>query len=136
VRNVVTYTIPMHQGGRFVSLEEVLGAINGAGLEWRLSWLQAVSSRDSSLDVVELEAKTRNQQGGLLLTDVELRTLARQLDQVIDGEFRGFAEGSSHDSGGAALIEVAAFDSTEWTLTFTEAASERLDVDAEVLRVE
>jgi hypothetical protein len=122
----------MHQRGQVVSLEHVLGAIDGSGMEWRVSSLQALSKSDSDLDVIECESKTRNHEGGLLLTDAEFRALACQLSQVIDGEFRGFVEGTSRDSGVAALVELAAFDSTEWTVTIADSAVDRLDRNAAV----
>lgn len=128
-----TYSIPMHHGSHLVTLEEILALIDGTGLEWHLSFLDATSRPDSQLNVVQLGHEVRSRPGGYVYSDVEIRALARELDQVIDCDIFAFTPGDPFGDESKARLAVEAFDSTSWNLEFEAAEIGRLDVTAKIL---
>jgi hypothetical protein len=124
----------MHRGGRLVSLEAVLDVVDSAGLEWHLTDLEAIAKKDSDLDVVQLENDVHGRPGGLLLTDAALRLLAAEVDQIIDCQILGVPQGESIDADVADVLDIVAFDSTEWILRVGTRQRGRLNHSSSLLR--
>ncbi|WP_149204650.1 hypothetical protein [Actinotalea subterranea] len=122
-----TFRIPMHGVGGFVSLDAILAVVDGASLEWHLVDIRAIAKRESGVDVLQLEEDVRAHPGGLALTDAALRALARQIDQVIDCEILGLR--AERPDASTPDVSIVAFDSTEWIVRLSEAASSRLNQD-------
>ena len=126
--NEGNYRIPMHRGGRLVTLDDILQVVNGTRVVWHLMDIEAISMRDSGLDVLQLEREVQHAPGGKVFTDRDLRASARQLDQVIKCKILGVIEGLSFDVGSAVVVEILALDSTEWVLWTDQIHDDRIDV--------
>lgn len=129
----VTYRIPMHRDGHVVTLEEVLEAVDGAGLEWRMTYCDAIPKTGSGLNSVLLERHARSQQEGAVFTDLGLRDLAARLEQMIDCDILGYPEGQPADAQVTPTVSIVAFDSSEWTVRTSEGHSHRFDVTSRLL---
>lgn len=124
--SATTFRVPMHRGGRLVSLEAILEEVDGTGLEWRLLDIQAVARKGSGLDVLRLEEEAQSRPGGLVFADLALRALARQIDQVIDCEILGVPVTRPRTS--MVEVTIVASDSTEWIVRTRGMAGSRLNL--------
>jgi hypothetical protein len=123
----------MHQGPHLVTLAEVLDAIDGTGLEWRLLYLDATARIESGLPVGQLGRDVRAEPGGRVVSDSDLRVLAGKLDQVVDCDLYAFIGSSADDATTSAVVSVVAFDSGEWDLEVSGTAVGRLDLTSPIL---
>ena len=125
VTRTTTHRIPMHRDGHVVTLEEVLEAVDGAGLEWHLTHFDAIPKTDAGLDTDFLEREAKSRPGGLVFSDTGLRDLAAKLQQVIDCDILGYPEGQPADAQVAAALSIVAFDSGEWAVHTSEGHGHR-----------
>jgi hypothetical protein len=120
------FVIPMIRGEHVVDLEDVLDLLDGTGLEWRATDIEVIPREGAALDVDGLEAAVlAAHPAGLPFSDVELRALALQVEQVIVCEILGVPVGSG--SGAATRIALEASDGLEWAIRAAPREEWRVD---------
>jgi len=105
-------------------LEELLDLVDTKVLRWSILEIWAIA-KDDATDVLNLEQRCAASPTGLLVSGAELRLIALQLAQVIDGIFVGY-EGDPPTRVTADLREdcevvIEAIDSTLWRIYAREA---------------
>ena len=110
--------VPMHQAGLVVGLADVIDLIEAPALRWAIIEIEAIAEARSSVDVLELERRVRESEGGVGFTHGSLLDLATNLTQVIECEIHGFLANPSEAV--EAVVVVRALDSTEWVLSLNE----------------
>lgn len=106
--NTVTVLDQDSHGRLSVDLRDILDALGNLTREvqWTISGCEALGAGTKTLYAA--------QDKGAFVTSEELLSAARQLDQVIDGIFRGYAK-TSVDAAPAVIV--AAVDSTSWDVS-------------------
>ncbi len=106
--------------GGLVRLEHVLDLIESSITEWRLVLFAGIARKESDLDVLALENDVRDSRNGLSFTPRSLALLAKEIDQIVDCELRGYASKEVQGAGAEPVVIVRAFDSSEWTVEADE----------------
>lgn len=106
--------------GASVRLRDLLDRVPIADeLNWAVLEIWAVA-QDDDIDVVVLERQADESPNGIVMTAVELRRLAHQLHQFIDGIVVGYRDQppkhSDADLRDTAEVVIEAIDSTQWRI--------------------
>jgi hypothetical protein len=104
--------------GPSVQLRDLLDQLPGVdGLRWSVMEIWTVARSDAT-DVSSIESRAAGSPKGLEMRSSELRELADELAQVIDGIFAGYRgeppSRSDKDLRHTTEIVIEAFDSTFW----------------------
>jgi hypothetical protein len=123
--------VPMHRAGRVIGLGDVVDLIEAPALRWVITEIEAIAEPRSSLNLLELEHRVRESEGGLGFTHASLLELAMNLAQVIECEIHGYRADPSHSFD--VVVVLRALDSTEWVISLNETVV-RLGPDHPLLR--
>ncbi|MFO0763125.1 MAG: hypothetical protein U0359_42200 [Byssovorax sp.] len=101
-----------NHGRLAVDLPSILGALGDLtrNMRWAVSDCEALGAGAEALYAV--------QNAGFRVSSEKLLSIARQLDQVIDGMFCGYAES---EPSGSPVVILTAVDSTSWDVSSNDA---------------